>query len=110
MPLGGAIEARITWGPRAKRKPGRTSIKLGSYTVEDELIRVHPVLDAADVPRYYLAWVVYHEMQHEIHDMPVVDGRRVYHTRAFRQAEAKFEEYAEAVLWERKNLQKLLDR
>ena len=108
--FGGAIRARITWGPRGRRKPGRASIKLGSYTVEDELIRVHPVLDAEDVPRYYLAWVIYHEMLHEIHDMPVVDGRRVYHTRAFRQAEAKFEYYAEAVLWERTNLHKLLDR
>ncbi|PRQ02573.1 SprT-like family protein [Enhygromyxa salina] len=108
--FGGAIKARITWGPRTKRKRKRASIKLGSYTVEDELIRVHPVLDAEDVPRHYLAWVVYHEMLHEIHDMPIVDGRRVYHTRAFRQAEAKFEQYAEAVLWERQNLHKLLDR
>lgn len=108
--FGGAIRARITWGPRVKRKRGRASIKLGSYTVEDELIRVHPVLDAADVPRHYLAWVVYHEMLHEIHDMPVIEGRRVYHTRAFRQAEAKFEQYPEAVLWERTNLHKLLDR
>ncbi|PRQ09700.1 SprT-like domain-containing protein [Enhygromyxa salina] len=108
--FGGAIKARITWGPRTNRKRGRASIKLGSYTVEDELIRVHPVLDAADVPRHYLAWVVYHEMLHEVHDMPIVDGRRVYHTRAFRQAEAKFDQYAEAVLWERQNLDKLLNR
>jgi hypothetical protein len=108
--FGDAIKARITWGPRSRRKHGRTSIKLGSYTVEDELIRVHPVLDAADVPRYYIAWVIYHEMLHEIHDMPVVDGRRVYHTRAFREAEAKFEQYPEAVLWERQNLAKLLER
>lgn len=108
--FGGAIRARITWGPRSKRKRKRSSIKLGSYTVEDELIRIHPVLDADDVPRYFVAWVVYHEMLHEIHDMPVVDGRRVYHTRAFRQAEAKFEQYPEAVLWERTNLHKLLER
>lgn len=108
--FGGAIKARITWGARGKRKHTRASIKLGSYTVEDELIRVHPVLDAADVPRYYLAWVIYHEMLHEIHDMPVVDGRRVYHTRAFREAETKFEQYPEAVLWERQNLHKLLER
>jgi hypothetical protein len=108
--FGGSIEARITWGPRTQRKAGRASIKLGSYTVEDQLIRIHPVLDAADVPRYYLAWVVYHEMLHEIHDMPVIEGRRVYHTRAFRQAEARFEQYPEAVLWERTNLAKLLDR
>lgn len=108
--FGGAIKARITWGNRTRRKHSRASIKLGSYTVEDQLIRVHPVLDAADVPRLYLAWVIYHEMLHEIHDMPLVDGRRVYHTRAFRLAEAKFEQYAEAVLWERQNLAKLLER
>jgi hypothetical protein len=108
--FGGAIKARITWGNRTRRKQSRASIKLGSYTVEDQLIRVHPVLDATDVPRFYLAWVIYHEMLHEIHDMPVVDGRRVYHTRAFRLAEAKFEQYAEAVLWERQNLTKLLER
>ncbi|MBL8969932.1 MAG: hypothetical protein JNK56_05095 [Myxococcales bacterium] len=28
--FGGAIEARITWGPRTKRRSGRESIKLGS--------------------------------------------------------------------------------
>ena len=104
------IRARITWGSRTRRKRGRQSIKLGSYTVEDELIRIHPVLDAEDVPWLFLAWVVYHEMLHEIHDMPIVDGRRVYHTREFRRAEAQFDQYAEAVLWERTNLHKLLDR
>ncbi len=106
----GAIGARITWGPRARRKAGRESIKLGSYSVEEALIRIHPVLDAADVPRFFVAWVIYHEMLHEIHDMPVVDGRRIYHTPEFRRAEARFEDYAEAVLWERTQVRKLLDR
>ena len=104
------IRARITWGPRTKRKKGRQSIKLGSYTVEDELIRIHPVLDAEDVPPFFVAWVVYHEMLHEVHDMPVVDGRRIYHTREFRRAEAQYERYAESVLWERKYIARLLDR
>lgn len=108
--FGDGVRARITWGPRTKRKPGRESIKLGSYTVEDELIRIHPVMDAEDVPRFFLAWVVYHEMLHEIHDMPVVDGRRIYHTPEFREAEAQFDRYAEAVLWERTNIHRLLDR
>jgi hypothetical protein len=106
----GRIQARITWGPRTSRKRGRESIRLGTYTVEDALIRIHPVLDAADVPRYFVAWVVYHEMLHEIHDMPVVDGRRTYHTREFREAEAQFDQYAEAVMWERANVHRLLDR
>lgn len=106
----GRIQARITWGPRTRRKRSRDSIKLGSYTFEDELIRIHPVLDAADVPRFFVAWIVYHEMLHEIHDMPVVDGRRVHHTPEFRRAEAQFDRYAEAVLWERTNFHKLLER
>ncbi len=106
----GAIEARITWGPRTRRRSGRESIKLGSYAVEDELIRIHPVLDAVDVPEFFLAWIIYHEMLHEVHDMPIVDGRRVYHTPEFRRAEARFEHYAEAVLWERTQVHKLLDR
>ena len=106
----GAITARITWGPRTRRKAGRESIKLGSYSVEEELIRIHPVMDAADVPHFFIAWIIYHEMLHEVHDMPVVDGRRVYHTPEFRRAEARFEHYAEAVLWERTQVHKLLDR
>ena len=108
--FGGSIRARITWGPRTKRKKSRDSINLGSYTFEDELIRIHPVLDASDVPRFFVEWIVYHEMLHEIHDMPVVDGRRVYHTAEFRRAEAQFERYAEAVLWERTHVHKLLER
>ncbi len=106
----GKIRARITWGPRTRRRRGRRSIKLGSYDFEQALIRIHPVLDAPDVPRFYLAWVVYHEMLHEVHDIPVVDGRRVYHTAEFRRAEAQFERYAEAVMWERANLGRLLNR
>lgn len=106
----GSITARITWGPRTRRRAGRESIKLGSYSVDEQLIRIHPVLDAADVPRFFVAWIIYHEMLHEVHDMPIVDGRRVYHTPEFRRAEARFERYAEAVLWERTQVHKLLDR
>jgi hypothetical protein len=106
----GSIRARITWGPRTRRRRKRDTIKLGSYTFEDELIRIHPVLDAADVPDFFVEWIVYHEMLHEVHDMPLVDGRRVYHTPEFRRAEAEFERYAEAILWERTHLQKLLER
>lgn len=104
------IQAQITWGPRTKRRKNRDSIKLGSYTLEDGLIRIHPVLDAPDVPQFFVEWVIYHEMLHEIHDMPIVDGRRMYHTREFRMAESQFEYYAEAVLWERMNIHRLLNR
>ena len=108
----GQICAGITWGRRRASGLPRShrSVKMGSYAVEDRLIRIHPLLDRPFVPRYYVEWIIYHEMLHEVHDMPIVDGRRVYHTPEFRRAEALFERYAEAVLWERTMVHKLLDR
>jgi hypothetical protein len=106
----GGVKARITWGQRGKRRRARDSIQLGSYTMEDGLIRIHPVLDAKDVPRFFVKWIIYHEMLHEVHDMPVVGGRRQYHTAEFLRAEARFEQYDEAVRWEQANLHKLLER
>jgi hypothetical protein len=108
--FGGTIKARITWGPRSRRRRARDSIQLGSYTMEDGLIRIHPVLDAKDVPRFFVEWIIYHEMLHEVHDMPVVGGRRVYHTPEFLRAEARFEHHAQAVSWEQANRHKLLER
>lgn len=104
------IQASIVWGSRSTRKRCRKSIKLGSYTIEEKLIRMHPVLDSQDIPRYFVEWVIYHEMLHEIHEIPIVNGRRIYHTRAFRRDEAKFDQYAKASLWERSNIGRLLGR
>ena len=109
--FGGRIDARITWGqrtpPGAKRRR-RNSIKMGSYSVEDRLIRIHPSLDRAFVPRYFVEWIVYHEMLHQKHDIPVVRGRRQFHTQEFLREEAAFEVFDKARRWERDNLNRLL--
>lgn len=108
----GAISARITWGQRqlpGAPKRRRNSIKMGSYSVEDRLIRIHPSLDRPFVPRMFVEWIVYHEMLHQKHDIPVVHGRRQFHTPEFLAEEAAFEEYARARRWERENLDRLLD-
>jgi len=102
------IDARITWGSRAHRQRRRSSIKMGSYSVEDRLIRIHPALDRRFIPRYFVEWIVYHEMLHQVHDIPVVDGRRQFHTPAFLQHESRFEHYEQARAWERKNLDRIL--
>lgn len=107
----GRIAARITWGQRAKdgsRKRRRNSIKMGSYSVEDRLIRIHPSLDRDFVPRVFVEWIVYHEMLHQKHDIPIVGGRRQFHTAAFLHDEAKFAEYNFVRHWERANLDRLL--
>lgn len=104
----GKIDARITWGPRTTRRRRRTSIKMGSYSVEDRLIRIHPSLDRRFVPRYFLEWIVFHEMLHQVHDIPVVGGRRQFHTPEFLAQERSFEHYDRARRWERMNLDRLL--
>jgi hypothetical protein len=105
------IDARITWGqrqPPGARRRRRNSIKMGSYSVEDRLIRIHPSLDRLFVPKLFVEWIVYHEMLHQKHDIPVVGGRRQFHTPEFLAEEAGFEHYDRARVWERENLDKLL--
>jgi hypothetical protein len=103
------IDARITWGTRGGRRRRRTSIKMGSYSVEDRLIRIHPALDRRFIPLYFVEWIVYHEMLHQVHDIPIVDGRRQFHTPEFLAQERNYEHYERARIWEKRNLDKILD-
>ena len=73
------------------------------------LVRIHPVLDRPEVPLFFLESVVYHEMlHHHLGGVPDRGGRTVYHTRAFRQAEARYPLLREALAWEKENLPLLL--
>jgi hypothetical protein len=105
------VSARIGWARmgralRSRRK--RRSIKLGSYRAQGPLIRVHPVLDAAWVPRFFVEYIVFHEMLHQVVGMPVHNGRRRLHGADFRARERAFERYDEAIAWEQENLDRLL--
>jgi hypothetical protein len=108
--FGQKIAATITWGSRGgKPRRRRNSIKMGSYSVEDRLIRIHPALDRRFVPRFFLEWIVFHEMLHQVHDIPVVEGRRQFHTPEFLADERRFEHYPRARVWERENLDRILN-
>ena len=102
------IDASITWGQRTGRPRRRNSIKMGSYSVEDRLIRIHRSLDRAFVPRFFVAWIVFHEMLHQIHDIRVKNGRREFHSKEFLADEAQFAHYDEAKNWERRHLDAIL--
>ena len=106
--FGDRIDAAITWGARSGRPRRRNSIKMGSYSVEDRLIRIHRSLDRALVPRFFVAWIVFHEMLHQVHDIRVKNGRREFHSKEFLADEASFEFYNEAKIWERRHLDELL--
>ena len=104
----GKIEAVITWGPRIGRPRRRNSIKMGSYSVEDRLIRIHRSLDRGFVPQFFVEWIVFHEMLHQVHDITVKNGRREFHSKAFLSDERTFERYHEARAWERRHLDEIL--
>lgn len=103
----GGVRARVTWGKGGRRRR-RRSIQLGSYTAHEGLIRVHPCLDQAFVPRYYVAWIVYHEMLHEVLGAEEKRGRRVVHPPEFVALEACYPDYARCKAWEAQNLSRLL--
>lgn len=106
--FGGQVDVRITWAKRVQPKRRQRSLQLGTYLPEERLIRIHPVLDQPWIPGFFVEAVVFHEMLH--HDMPAVvqNGRRHYHTRAFRKRERSFEFHSAAQQWQKDNLWRLL--
>ncbi len=105
--FGGTHDALVSWGKKARsrRAQPRKSIKLGSYSAVERLIRIHPVLDRPWVPRYFVEYVLFHEMLH--HTLARSQSRRL-HTPEFREREARFAAYEQAVRWERAHLARLL--
>ena len=106
----GQLEARITWGSAPKRAGGRPrhSIKMGSFAMEDRIIRIHPALDHASVPGYFVAWIVFHEMLHGKYEVVRKGDRRCFHSKEFVAEERTFRDYQRACAWERANMDRLL--
>jgi predicted metal-dependent hydrolase len=106
----GAVSAKISWGKR----PGgrrRRSIRFGSYCADENLIRIHPVLDQDFVPEYFIRYIVFHEMLHAhlgITEAP--SGRQRSHTPEFRRRERAYPDYRRALAWHDRprNLHRLL--
>lgn len=105
--FGGAHDARIGWGI-ARRPASRRSLKAGSYSVEDRLIRINPVLDQEGVPGFFVDWIVFHEMLHGKHVIRKVGGRRYYHPPEFAEEERRFADYQRARVWEKTHMDRLL--
>ena len=96
----GMISAVITWGLSSPRCSVRKRT-LGSYSARSHTIRINPVLDKRTVPRYFIAFVVYHEMLHAAIGITRKGGRRSIHSREFRERERLFQDYEKAAAWER---------
>ena len=91
----------VRWGQQIARKR-RRSIRLGSYNHVTTEIRIHPVLNAPNVPSYFIQSVIHHEYLHHV--------LGASHNRRFHQHERRFRYHREAQEWIRLNLFMLLGR
>ena len=91
----------IRWGHQIHRRR-RRSIRLGSYNHHTGEIRIHPLLDSAVVPTFFVQSVIHHEYLHH------VIGAR--HNRRFHAHERRFRYHRESKEWIRRNLGLLLGR
>jgi hypothetical protein len=102
----GAINAVITWGSKCSRYAVRRRT-LGSYSGSTNLIRINPALDKRTVPRYFVAFVVYHEMLHAaVRVSAGTSGnreRRIVHSKEFKKRERLFKDYERAIAWEKRS-------
>jgi hypothetical protein len=105
--FGGAIEARIGWGRGGGGRRRRT-VKTGVYVQDARIIRIHPTLDRVEVPEFYVATVIFHEMLHQAVPAREVNGRRIVHGAEFRKRERAYPDHARARAWEARNLALLL--
>lgn len=106
---GQASDAQITWGRRTSPKGNaRVSIKLGTYSATERLIRIHPVLDQRWVPRYFLTYIVFHELMHHVIPPVRIGKTTVMHPAQFSHQERLYPQYLRAIEWEQKHLNRLL--
>lgn len=106
--FGGKLTCAITWGRRLRAR-ARRHFTFGTYSHTQNVVRIHPRLDAEDVPRFFVEFIVYHEMLHAARGQEGErNGRRILHSKEFRADERKFARYDEAIAWEKKNLSRLL--
>ncbi len=104
----GEFKGRIGWSRRT-RSSRRKTIRLGSWSPRNKLIRIHPALDDKKVPDYVLRFVVFHEMLHAMVGVSERGKRRIYHTRDFRLREQQHPDYARAEGWIQEHLETLLN-
>jgi hypothetical protein len=94
-----SVLSAITWGNKCPRRAVRKR-RLGSYQRDRDIIRINPVLDSKKVPRYFVEFIVYHEMLHAALAVEYGNARQRVHSLEFKRRERLFKNYALALQWE----------
>jgi hypothetical protein len=80
----------LVWGERLTHR------KYGHYQPLEDTLLISRTLDNSFIPRYFIEFIMYHELLHKALGAKLVNGRRYVHTSEFRAAERKFKEYGKA--------------
>jgi hypothetical protein len=90
----GEIEKPVlTWSKR------RTRSILGHHDAAHNTITISKTLDSPEVPEWFVEYIMFHEMLHIKHQARIINGRRYYHTPAFRAEEKSYPKYEQAQEW-----------
>ena len=79
------VSSVITWGKKSSRYAVRKR-RLGSYQKDRDIIRINPVLDSKKVPRYFVEFIVYHEMLHAALAAEPGNAKQKVHSLEFKSA------------------------
>lgn len=90
---GDLVKPTLTWSQR------RTRNILGHHDRVYDTITISKTLDTLEIPERFVEFILYHEMLHVKHPARLINGRRYYHTNAFRLDERRFPHYEEAQKW-----------
>ena len=102
------VRPTIAWSVSTAQRLPRKSIKLGSYAAEGAVVRIHPALDQAFVPAFFVRWIIFHELLHHRLRDDLLARRGPPHPPHFRALERLHPRHDEACDWERRHVARLL--
>jgi hypothetical protein len=83
----------LTWSKR------KTRSILGHHDAAHDTITISKTLDSPEVPEWFVEYIMFHEILHIKHPARIINGRRYYHTPAFRAEEKSYPRYEQAQEW-----------
>lgn len=103
-------DLRVGWGRSRKTLPKETFV-IARMQEEDGTIFINRHIDRSFVPKWFLEYVLYHEMLHAVvPDTQINKNRRCVHTEEFKQREREFPKYKHCVKWENDNVNRFFRR
>jgi hypothetical protein len=85
--------------PALHWRTSTSRLVFGTYSEGLDLVCLNTLLDDPGIPRFVPESVLFHELLHKKHGSVLRKGRRIWHTRAFREEERKYPHLEEAKGW-----------